>query len=312
MLFIKVPYYISGYGNIMSIKDAVLRAGIKGMIDKIHVESGEMVRKGEVLIQLEDSIERAELAENQRKLFQAKAQLEQLKANIQVSISQQQVMMELCRIKLEDTEREHSRVKSLFAQKAASKTEFERTTIERNLARAELKKVSIDRNNLHQAQIEVQKKKIAVLESSIELAKSKLALRKICSPISGRLVLNALSVGQVIDADQVLGQVFDEESHQIIARIPEKFLWFIKHDTNILIEPTAYPHRHFGYITGKIGWVSPVVSPSSSGDGMVVVKANIDDSNKNISLKPGISCKMWVFTGKVPIFYYLSGLRRFD
>ena len=312
MIFIKVPYYIAGYGNIMSIKDAVLRAGTKGMIDKIYIESGDMVKKGEVLIQLEDSIERAELAENQRKLFQERARLAQLKANIQVSVSQQKAMIELGKIKLRDADYDYNRVKSLFAQKAASKTEMERTTIQRDLAQAELKRVSIDQKNLHKTQIEVQRKKIEVLESSIELAKSKLALRKVRAPLSGRVVLHALSIGQIVDADQVLGQIFDEKSHQIIARIPEKFLWFIKPDTKILVEPSAYPHRDFGYITGKISWVSPVVSPSSSGDGMVVVKAKIDDSNKKIALKPGISCKIWVSTGKVPIFYYLSGLRKFN
>ena len=137
-------------------------------------------------------------------------------------------------------------------------------------------------------------------------------MRKVHSPISGVVVLHSLSIGQVVDAAQVLGQVFEENKFQVIAKIPERYLWFAREGKKIIAETSSYPHRQFGYIEGAIRWVSPVVNPNSSGDGSVLIKADITSSPERIILKPGQSAQIWIDAGKVPLVYYLLGIRKFN
>jgi len=312
MFAVQVPYYISGYGNIMSEKDAVIRAGVKGPIKSLLVESGQLVKKGDVIIELEDSVQRADVLTNERRLMQAKTELVRLTAQMHYELAKQKSEIELARIKLKDVEREYQRIKKLFTQQAASKTELRKAEIAYELAKTELEEISLDKEKLLQAEIEVQKKKIAVLEASLELAKANLVLRKVHSPISGVVVLHSLSIGQVVDAVQVLGQVFKQNKYQVIAKIPERYLWFSREGKKVIAQTSSYPHRQFGYIGGEIRWVSPVVNPNSSGDGSILIKADIINCPDRIILKPGQSAQIWIDAGRVPLIYYLLGVRRFN
>ncbi len=312
MFAVRVPYYVTGYGNVMSRRDAVLRAGVKGPIKRILVDSGQFVKEGDVIIELEDSIQQAAILTNERKLSQAKMELARLTERMYYDLSKQKSEIELAKIKLKDVEAEYKRIKKLFAQQAASKTEMRRAEIAYELAKTELAEISLDKRKLLEAEIEVQKKKIDVLVSLLKLAKARLALRKIHAPISGVIVLHTLSIGQVVDADQVLGQIFAKGGYQIIARIPEKYLWFTKEGKTVIAETSSYPHRDFGYIGGKIRWVSPVINPNSSGDGSLLIKADITSKPKRIVLKPGQSAQIWIDAGKVPLIYYLLGIRQFN
>ncbi len=312
MFVIEVPYYISGYGNVMSYKDAVLRAGVKGAIKRIKVESGDKVKEGQILIELEDSVQQAAVLTNERKLSQAKMELSKLIAQMHYELAMQKSEIELARIRLRDIEKEYERIKKLFSQQAASKTEMRKAEIAYELAKTRLAEVSLDKKKLFEAEIAVQEKKIGVLESLLKVAKARLALRKIRAPISGIIVLHTLSVGQVVDADQVLGQIFAEGGYQIIARIPEKYLWFTKKGKKVMAETRSYPHRDFGYLSGKISWVSPVINPNSSGDGTLLVKADVISVPERVVLKPGQSAQIWIDAGKVPVIYYLLGIRKFN
>ena len=80
---------VDGSGNIQLANDVKLSFGVGGRIDRIYVEEGEMVGKGEVLAQLEtDELELAltqaevTLAGQQVAVTQAELNLEQAEYNL--------------------------------------------------------------------------------------------------------------------------------------------------------------------------------------------------------------------------------------
>ncbi len=309
---IRVPFYIVGFGNVMSERDAILRAGVKGPIKKILVSSGDKVKEGDVIIQLEDSYQSVELLVSERRLSEAIAELNRLKFEAEYKLLRQQSQKKLAEIALKDALREYNMVKELFSKKAASKNELEKAYLMWELAKAKLEDVSIDQRRLLRSQIKVYEQKISVLKASVELARASLELRKVRAPIGGVVVIHTLSTGQVVDANQILGQIFTTGGTRIVAKVSEKYLWFVRPGKKLIAEASAYPHRVFGYIEGVIKWVSPVVNPNSSGDGSVIIKAEVQKVPKGVKLKPGQSARIWIEAGKVPLIYYVLGLRKFS
>lgn len=311
-LVVKVPFYIEGDGNIMAEKDAVVRSSVKAAIMDIFVESGDRVKEGELLIQLEDTAEQAEVAVGLNTLKEAEVELKLLTSQIEYDLKSQELQGRVAKIELEDALREYSMLKELFDKKAASQNEVQKAYFAWKLAEARLEMVSVDKRDLFSKKIELQERKIDTLRARLEYARSQLERRKIRAPISGVVVLHTLSKGQVVDANQVLGQIFSEGSYYIVARVPERYLWFLKKGRRVIAETSSYPHRAFGYIQASLSWVSPVVNPHESGDGAVIIKARVEAVPSGVVLKPGQSARIWIEGGKVSVLEYLIGVRPFE
>nr|WP_319527348.1 efflux RND transporter periplasmic adaptor subunit [Pseudomonas laurentiana] len=73
-----VPRYVSTIGSVLSLHSVVIRAQVEGILTRLLVKEGQMVKQGDLLATLDDRAIRASLA-------QAQAQLEQSQAQLQVA-----------------------------------------------------------------------------------------------------------------------------------------------------------------------------------------------------------------------------------
>jgi len=312
ILSLPTDYEVSGSGHVMAADDAVLRAGVKGAIRQVLVRTGDLVEKGQVLIQLEDSQQQADLLRTQRRLEEAKAALKRLKAEVQLQQAQQKVEIRLAELALADAKREMEQLRQLYENKNATAQEYEKAKLAYQSARARLEQVSIPRDALQAARIEVQQRQIAILEADLLLCRRQLELRKITSPIAGRIVLHERSVGQVVDANQVLGQVFDESSYVMVARMPESYISVLRPGQPVTVETSAYPSRHFGYLTGQVTALGGIVNPQASGDGTILLRARLHQAGrKDMILTPGMTGRIWVNAGRTRLIWRLLGRRVF-
>jgi len=64
------PHMLSAIGSVVAVQGVMVSADLPGIVEKIAFESGSQVRKGDLLVQLDTSQERAQLAaaESERKL----------------------------------------------------------------------------------------------------------------------------------------------------------------------------------------------------------------------------------------------------
>jgi len=309
---IPVNFYVSGYGNILSASDAVLRAGSKGPVRRILAQSGQRVKKDQVILELEDDVERADAERCRRELDQAKAELELQTATLEIEKQRDAYQKETARIQFQDSQAEFDRVKGLRSSSATSDLELRMATTKRDLDKIELANKSIDNQKIRLSQVEVQRRKIAILEAQVVSADRVLSRRKVYAPMDGVLVMHSLSIGQVVDANEVLGQIFDDQYYQMIAHIPEQFASYLQPGQSIRVELSAYPSWLFDYFWGKVSWVAPVVNPQASGDGTVMIKAKIEQLAPNTELKAGMSGKISVQAGKTSLLMRLLGIRTYD
>lgn len=64
--------YLSAVGNFVATNGVDISAEAAGIVREIHFESGELARQGDLLIKLDDSVDQAELIDNEARLELAK------------------------------------------------------------------------------------------------------------------------------------------------------------------------------------------------------------------------------------------------
>jgi multidrug resistance efflux pump len=309
LYFIPTTFYVAGYGNILSADDAVLRAGSKGPVRKLLARTGERVKKDQVLLELEDDVERAEVERCKRELSRAEADLKYLIETNRLEEIKDKLAIEGAKIQYADSQKEVDRLSKLYTTNAVSDFELRVATTKREMDRIALEEKTLSKNDLRTALVEIKKRNIDTLKAQLTSAERMLSRRKVLAPMAGVLVMHSYSIGQVVDANEVLGQIFDDNFYQIVAQIPEQYQYFLKTGQDVEIELSAYPWWDFGYFNGKIYRVSPVVNPQASGDGTVMIKARVESHNPNTPLKAGMSGKIWIKAGQTSVLARILGLK---
>jgi membrane fusion protein, multidrug efflux system len=93
-----VPLTVSTFGNAVTIADVTLQAQVEGILTRYAVAEGAMVKKGDLVAQIDPAAYQAALQEAQGNLDSAKAQL----ANAQVTLQRQQELYKTKTVDLAD------------------------------------------------------------------------------------------------------------------------------------------------------------------------------------------------------------------
>ena len=139
-----------------------IRSPVEGLIDKVAVERGEFVKKGQVVVTLESGPERAALA-------------------IARSRAEQQGAVKAAEAKLDLSRKKETRAEELARQNFISPNALEEARTERSLSESELR---VSRENQRLAELEVQR------------ANELLNMRTIKSPVNGVVVDRYIKAGE--------------------------------------------------------------------------------------------------------------------
>lgn len=220
-----------------------------GRIGTLRCELGRVVRTGEVLAELDSSVERAELAQGRAQL----ASLTQKLRAVQAQVGAEQAKR-LSRLHMDELAAQrgvyalqHARVSAthqaevasiaqrLNQRSALSRIDAVTADAELSKTRLQLDQATIEADRLRAAQqyeerselvrVAELKRQLAELEAdrqirsaALELVQTRLARRTLHAPASGRLGNTAaLQVGDVVKAGDVLATVIPDEDVHIVA-----------------------------------------------------------------------------------------------
>ena len=304
-LTLQVQGRARGYGNVTARMDPLLRASQKGPIAQILVQHDQRVSKGQIVICLDDSLANAGLQRDKKSLSEAAAKINVYQAKCDLAAAQRQHQREQARLQIKAA-------KHRLDQLLAGKSKGTVSSVELAEAQLVYDMAALQPEQSYKAQEELEKQELALLEDQLEAARAQvhlsqqqLARLEVRSPIDGRVVLNPLVVGEVVDANKVLGRVFDETSFTIEARFPERLLYFVKDGQDAEIWPTGRS-RWVEPLTGRVLKVGRLVQPQDSGDGYFWVTITMEE--QGVPLFPGQDARVVVDVGKVSLFRSILGL----
>lgn len=234
-----------------------LASPVSGLLDKVTVKRGDVVRRGQVLAQLESRAE------------QASTELARYK-------SEQLGPTRMAESKLEFSKRKYSRRKDMAAEKLMSPQERDDAEAEYSLAEAELQ---VARDNKHLARLEYQQQGAL------------LALRTIRSPFDGVVVDQLAYPGEVVElgaSRKAILKVAQLDPLRVHVILPKEI--FGKLTVGMLVEVTPETHGR-GRYTAKVRSIDKVIDAAS---GTFVVF--LDLPNPKLEIPAGSKCRT-VFPG---------------
>jgi RND family efflux transporter MFP subunit len=186
-------------GYVTARRSATVSAQITGTLIELHIEEGEHVEAGQVLARLEDTAQRASLAQAEAQLHAAQAALVQYQAQ------------------LAQSRRDLQRMDDMVARKLLSQQVMEqaRTQVE-----------------TQGAQVATQLKQIELAQAAVQSAQVQLGYCTVRAPFAGVVIAKAAQVGEIISPLSAgggftrtgVGTIVDMDSLEVEVDVNEAYI----------------------------------------------------------------------------------------
>jgi len=231
-------------GRIITPQRVSVGTTITERVARIPVEEGQEVKKGEVLIALDDTDERAALAQAQAALAQAEAKMRQMR-EVALPAAQQGLAQ-------------------AQANAVQARQNYERTTALREkgfVGQAQLddakRALDVAESQLRAAQLQVQTSQpsgsdyalartaLEQARANVEAAQAKLGQTVIIAPADGVLISRSVEPGNVVQPGKELMALAPAGETQILVQIDERNLAQLAIGQKALASADAFPGQRF-------------------------------------------------------------------
>ena len=264
----EIKQVVEATGTINAVITVQVGSQVSGAISKLYVDFNSHVKKGQVVAQIDPAL-------FQGALLQAKADLENAKANLAVSVANT-VKAKALEVQ---TRADYERNLGLSQQGVVSPQVLD--LAKANFASASAQ-VSGAQASEVQARAQVQQKQAAV-----EVAQTNLDYTTIHAPIDGTVVARNVDVGQTVAASLQAPTLFtiaqDLTKMQVYAKTDESDVGQIRPGQKVSFKVDAYPRDTF------TGSVSQVRMNSTVVQNVVTYDTIIDFKNPELKLFPGMT-----------------------
>jgi HlyD family secretion protein len=259
------------YGRVESPRTATLRtptlstANVK--VKKVIVFEGEKVKKGNVLIRLEESDSRLYLKQREADMTDIKAQItleKQLHASNLIAIVHEEALLKLTQKSLE-------RLRKLKKQRVSSQSALEdaQQAVERQMLAVTRMRLDIKNHKARLAQL--QAKQVHVLAQR-DITRLELARTTIKAPFNGVLAKVLVAVGDSVRTGDALLSLYDDTALEVRAQIPSRYQTMVLDALAAKNKLQAHTRIHNKERSLQLDRVSGQINPDSGGiDGLFKV-----------------------------------------
>ena len=257
-------------GRITWPQRVSVAAEITGRVNKVPVKEGQQVKRGDLLIQLADSTDRASLAQATTAVALAEAKLRQQR---EVGLPTAQETLRQAQADVEQTGQQLTRIRSLNNQKYISKTELD--TAQRNLdvanSKLEAATLQVQSNQTKGSDALLASTALNQARASLQLAQVKLTQDAILAPADGTLISRSIEPGDIATAGKALMVLAAQGETQIEVQIDEKNLAKLAVGQVALSSADAFPQQRFN---AEVAYINPGVDATR---GAVAVKLRVKE-----------------------------------
>ena len=257
---------------------------IQGYVTDILVNDNHFVKKGDLLVKIDDRDLQLKLQQAEINLQNARANLEVVRTNVRTAgantnvgntnVESYKSNIEIAKIRAQKANQDFTRYKNLFDQNSITKQQYDMAKADKETADQQVfaaqKQLNVieKQSNVSSAQEFSTEKQIKLAElaidqrqADIDNAKLSLSYCNITAPFDGYIAKKAIQPGQLINVGQSLMNLVDNKNVWITANFKETQLEKMQVGQQVKIDVDAYPKEHF---TGTIESFSPATGAKFS------------------------------------------------
>jgi len=289
-----IESHIQATGKIFSMDKRDVVSDVEEKIEKMFVEKGDKVEKGQVLMKLEETNIQYKIKDARLRLSMEEENLKQLKKEGNTEL---ELNLSNAKIKYEDAKNTYERNKKLYEESVISKVEFEKSKDDMDelyndyiLAEERLK------NSNHENEITIQEQKVDLARLEVEKLKKDLRKYTIKSPITGTIVDTNISESGIIESHVTLMSIQDIDHLEVVVDMNEYDASKIKIGNPVRITGDSFEKRVYEGKVKYVGSIAKQIDGSQGKESVVEIKVDIEDNDE--FLKPGFSAKLDILTEK--------------
>lgn len=219
--------YVRVPGQVQPITTVQLSPLEGGIVDRLVVEEGASVKKGDILVILSNNNLNLDILNSEAQL----AERENMLRNTQITMEQQKLNLQQERLQLDlDVERKYRKFKQneeLYNEKLVAREEWLQAKEDYELA-ARRRDLVLERqaqDSLYRSvEIERLEESLDNMQRNMQLIRQRIDNLNVKSPIDGELGLLDVVLGQSVGSGQKIGQINDLSDYKIEAQIDEHYI----------------------------------------------------------------------------------------
>lgn len=279
----QLPQYFEGTGSLAANQQTDVAAETSGKVAAVGVDIGSSVRKGQMLVRLEDADFKDRIQQAQAQLDQAQATLRQNEAKIGLRPGQKFIPENVPEVAASKAawdlaEKNLRRYEKLVESGDVSRAAYDQQKSQRDQA-AEQYQALIHQAQQNYAAVANSQAAVDAAQTSLSLAKRNLTYTVVSAPMAGYVAERPADIGEYISPQQKVATIVSLNPLRVRIDVPEQSIPQIRVGESVSVGVAAYPDRSFA---GHVARVSPSVTPASR---TMTVEADVDNSSGE--LKPG-------------------------
>lgn len=293
-----VPVIATPNGTTIAIESVTIRARVRGFLTERHFDEGTTVKKGDLLLVIDEEPYKVALDTAQAKLAEAKAAVSKAEQSKIRETSAAKLALDEAQLNLKRIEERRARV--LLSRSAGSQEELDQAEADRKQFEAQ---VEADKAALEQAKADYDvgilaaKAQLEAAEAGVRDAELNLSYCRMTAPIDGRIGQALVKVGNLVGPGPEGGSYTDlatiQQLDPIAVDIPTSSRYLAKANELVrrglavnLSHPGTEGEEEHPYV-GECYFVDNFIDPTTS---TFLVKARVP--NPHGSLLPGEYVKL--------------------
>src|SRR5215212_1981742 len=278
-----LPRFFEATGSLAGDQQTDVAPQTSGKVVAVGVEIGSYVKRGQMLVRLDDAELKLRVAQVLTQVEQTKAAVRQAEEKIGLRSGQafdpnRVAEVSAAKVSLDLAERNFRRAEKLIESGDVSRSFYDQQRAQRDQLKEQYD-VAVAQARQNYAAVEVARTNVANAESQLALARKNLSYANIPSPIDGFVSERTADVGEYVSPQQKVATVVRTNPLRMRIDIPEQAISAVQLGQSVSVTTSAWPDRNF---SGRVARIAPNVSAQSR---TLTVEAEIDNSGG--ALKPG-------------------------
>lgn len=249
---------------------SLISSQVSGSVAKIAVTDNQIVKIGDVLVKIDDRDFKSRVGQASAVLAQQEAALENAKHKLELQqplICQAQANLEKAKLTFDQAHKDALRSKRLYAGRAISQQNSERSEVNFLNAKADLDSLKAEleskvmETKLLKANHNEAQARVKQAQAQLNLAKSDLEHTVIRSPIDGVVGNKSVQIGQYVRVGATMLSIVPLNSTYVVANFKETQIGKMKAGQKAKLHIDAFPEHYF---KGTIESISPATGSKFS------------------------------------------------
>jgi HlyD family secretion protein len=288
---------VSATGTLQAKVSVLVGTEVSGTIRQILVDYNHPVKKGQVLVKLDQEIFRAQVEQARANLMNAQARLREMEAGRGMQRSGVKTSIDEKKANMDKAEADFKRNETLFNKGMISRSDLDAANQAYLVARAQHEQANAeeDKNEVTDAQIAGARASVRQAQASLHTAETNLSKTVIHSPMDGIVIDKTVEVGQTVAASfntPNLLTIGDLSIMQVEVSIDEADVGQARVGQKAVFTVDAFPDRPFEGTLAQVYYAPITVQNVVTYTGIVEV------GNKGSILRPGMTANVNIITSE--------------